>query len=302
MIFHGQPIEYYQRINNLWRKRIRRSRLKIRAKRRDFFGNIRSLYVKQYRGNYRGNASYRHNYAKKLAIYYDYKKDLERVFGETGTPQFLLERGNYNFRSSTVLKYLRKTYGQFKFRKYLRDITANKKFYKKFNKTTAVRHLKNLQLHRVKSFLGKVKNKQLRDIWRSGTIKGNKFSANLFIFRYISRLPHLLHFCGFAINLQLSQELVSKGFVSVNDIIVKDLTYLVPRMVAIQLHITNNLIRICGFLLFPYFKTFVYSFLEINWKLFTVRFLRIPVFREVFFAAGHFDHMLLYESLAQSIK
>jgi len=302
MIFHGQSTEFYEKINNLWKRRIRKSRLKIRARRWNFFGNVRSLYVKQYRGNVWGNARFKLNYAKKLSIYHDFRKDLERSFGATSTPQYLLELGSNNNISAALLRFLNRKHRNFKNQKYLRDITANKKFYRKFNKTITVRHQKSLQLHRIKSFLGNVKIKFLRDIWRSGTIKGNMFSANLFIFRFLSRLSHLLYFAGFVASLQLGIHLVKSGFVKVNTNIIIDPYYLVPVMTSVQLQLPLFYKRLCIFLLFPYHRLYVYPFLEINYNLFTVRFLRIPIYREVIFPSGYFDHMLLYEQLAQVIK
>jgi len=302
MVFHGQKTKFYEKIKRMWRKQIRKSRVKIRPRRWDFFGRVRSLYVKQFRSNIWANARFKKNYAKKLSVYFDFEKDLERGFSRGHRPTYLFDVGGRNALSSAVLLYLRRKHKRFRKFQFPIDVTANKKFYKKFFKKSLFRHNRHLQLHRIKSFLGNPKIHYLRKIWRTGTIKGNVFSANLFTYRFLSRLPHLLYFTGFTVSLEFATHLVSWGFVLVNDIVITNKEFLVPVMARVQLELPLFYKQICIFMLFPYHRIYVSPFLEINWKLFSVRFLRIPTFREVVLPSGTFDHMFLYEQLAQVVK
>ncbi len=43
-------------------------------------------------------------------------------------------------------------------------------------------------------------------------------------------------------------------------------------------------------MLFPSICVAVAPYLEVNWKLFTLRFLRLPAFQEVVLTSGPFDH------------
>jgi len=302
MVFHGQDIMFYKKTNRMMKKRIRRSRLKIRPRRWDFFGKVRSTSVKQYRGNFWANARFKKNYAKKLSAYRDYVKNLERGFSETFRPHYLLETGATNTISFSVLKYLKRNYRKFRNFHYPVDLTANKKFYRTFNKTLSYRHTRAIQLHRIKAFLGNTKQHHLRAIWRTGTIKQNKYSANAFTFRFISRLPHLLYFCGFTCSLELAIHLVKWGFVTVNNITITNTHFLVPVMASVQLQLTDFYKQICAYMLFPYHRIYAASFFETNWKLFSVRILRIPSYREVIFPDAPFDHMFLYEQLAPIVN
>lgn len=72
---------------------IKRARLKIRATRKDFFGNVRSTYVKQARSNAWGNARFKPGYAKKLAATYPFRKELERQFSNCFHSTYFLSNG-----------------------------------------------------------------------------------------------------------------------------------------------------------------------------------------------------------------
>jgi len=302
MIYHGQQYKFYKKITGAWKRQIKRSRLKIRARRWDFFGRVRSLNVKQFRANIWANARFKRNYARKLAVYPDFKKDLERGFGNGYRPNYLSENGFRNNINYSIMMYLRKKYRNFKRKQFPVDLNASKKFYRKFHRTMYYRHQRNLQLKRIQGFLGNPKKDHLRQIWRTGTIKGNTYSADLFTFRFISRLPHLLYFSNLTCSLEFATHLVTWGFVRVNNKVITSKNFLVPVLAQVQLCLPVYYKRICYFMLFPYHRIYCAPFLEINWKLFNVRFLRIPSYREVIMPEMPFDHMFLYEQLAPVIK
>jgi len=302
MTFHGQSINFYKKVDQMRKRRLKKSRLKIRSRRWDFFGKTRSLYIKQFRGNFWGNVRFKKNYAKKLAANGNQAKLLIRTFGNAFRSHYLLSVGERNSISSPLVKLINRKYRRFKNFYYPIDLTANKKFYRTFSKTLFYRHTRNIQKHRIKAFLNNCKEKQLRDIWRTGNIKSNMYSANLFTLRFISRLPHLLYFAGFTSCLELAKHLVVFGFVSVNRKIITNSTFLTPVMSVVQLHLPNFYKKLCTFLLFPYHRLYVSPYFEINWKLFTIRILRIPNYREVILPDGPFDHMFLYEQLSPSIN
>jgi len=179
---------------------------------------------------------------------------------------------------------------------------VQKKFYRKFHRERKFQHQGQLQLTRTKSLLGNPKMARLRSIWRSGKIKGGLYSANLFVLRFIARISHMLYFSGFTTSLELANHLVTWGFVTVNGKVITNCDYVVPIMTPLRLCLPNPYRKICYFMLFPYHRIFASPYLEINWKLFIIRFIRIPTFREVILPESPFDHMFLYEQLAQSIK
>src|ERR1019366_8462191 len=99
MAYHGQLGIYYVKIKRRTRRRIRISRLKLRARRWNFFGRVRSLAIKQYRANIWGSAKFKINFAKRLTVYYDYKKQISRILGRGTRATYLQGLGTISYIS-----------------------------------------------------------------------------------------------------------------------------------------------------------------------------------------------------------
>jgi hypothetical protein len=88
----------------------------------------------------------------------------------------------------------------------------------------------------------------------------------------------------------------------VNNVTITNIDHLVPVLTTVQLNLPTFFFRLCIFLLFPFHRLSLSPFLEINFKLFCVKFLRIPSFNEIIMPDPAFDHMFLYDILAPSLK
>ena len=92
------------------------------------------------------------------------------------------------------------------------------------------------------------------------------------------------------------------GFVKINHQNNSNIHYLVPVLTPVELVLPPFYLKLCTFLLFPLHRLYLAPFLEINFKLFCVRFLRIPHFHEIIMPDPAFDHIFLYEILSPSLK
>ncbi len=303
-MFKKKPDKFYYPIDDMWKRQIKEQLQKIRARRRNFGGNLRSLTIKQYRGNIWNSARFKKGYAKKLATTFNYRKQLERGLSFANRANFLMDgtlfdRNNF---SGAILKYLKKRFYKFKRKNFPRDLVAAKKFYRKFNKTVNYRHTRNLELHRIKVFFGGIRVPTLHKMWNTGHMKGFMYSANLFTLRFIARLPNLLYFSGLTTNLAVAKRLIESHIVYVDKELIWNLFHLVSVLSYTQIVIPKFYEYMYFFLISPFHRIYINSFFEINLKLLSVRLLRLPLYREVVIPQGLFDHMFLYEQLAQNVK
>lgn len=302
MVYRGQSWDRFYKINGIWKIQMKNQRLRIRSPRKNFKGVVKSLYVKQYRGNVWGNVRFKENYIRKLGRYGNHISEIQRSFGQSS----LSQDSHFDFHqimsSFPYTNNLKKKYSRWKRNEYPKDLTWYKQFYRTFNKENRDRHIRNLMYHRLNSFEGNLRRHVLRRRFREGSIKGNTFSGNLFIYRFVSRLSHFLYFVGFANTLSLSTRLIKGGFVSVNNQVIIDPAFKIPLYSRIHLNLSkfcNNLIYLS---IISYQNISAIPSLEINYKLLSARFFRLCNTREIIFQGSLLEHMFLYEIFSPMIK
>lgn len=301
MVYRGQRLKKFLPASPFWVDQVRKQRLRIRQPRRDYGGVVHSLYIKQYRGNVWGNLRFKKTFMRKLGKYNQFWKDVQRNLGNFSRG----EDAQYDFlqNSSTgaLKKMQKRRIYRWKNAEYDIDLTGYKQFYRVFNRTEKYRHTRNLLYHRYNSFQGNLRQHALRRIFREGSIKGNPFSGNLFVFRFVSRLSHFLYFCGFSNTIALATRLIQGGFVFVDDMRITDPLYKVPLFSRVHLELSTFMYHFISPSIISYHNISAIPSLEINFKLLSARFFKLCSSSEVIFQGSLFDHMFMYEQFAPVI-
>jgi ribosomal protein S4 len=290
-------------INEIWKTHMRLQRLRIRAPRNYFKGIVRSLYVKQYRGNVWGSVRFKPGFMRKVGHYDRYLDDARRHFGNSG----MSNDSHFDFHQIVspvrTLSVFRNLFSRWKHHEYPLDFTWYKQFYRTYNKTNYFRHQRNLLYHRTNSFEGNFRRHVFRRQFREGTIKGNAFSGNLFVYRFVSRLSHFLYFTGFSHTLALATRLVISGFVLVDDVVITDPNFKIPLYSRVQLSLSKFMYNLISPSIISYHNFSTIPSLEVNFKLpYCTVFSSFVILIEVIFQGGLTDFMFLYEIFAPVIK
>ncbi len=304
MVYRGQRFKkfFITTKATFWLDSVRKQRQRLRQPRRDYHGVVHSLYIKQYRGNVWGDLRFKESFMRKLGHYKQFFKENQRNLGEFSRG----EDAHYDFLQNSSAGMLKKIHRRrmyrYKYDEYEIDLTDYKQFYRVFNKTVSSRHTRNLLYHRYNSFQGNLRQHALRRIFREGSIKGNTFSGNLFVFRFVSRLSHFLYFCGFANTLALATRLIQGKFVFVDDKLIVDPLFKIPLFSRVYLELSPFMYNLISPSIISYNNISATPSLEINFKLLSARFFKLCSSSEIIFQGSLFDHMFMYEQFAPIIK
>jgi len=243
-----------------WVNSTRKYRQRIRGIQINKKQNVRSLYIKHYRGNVWATAKFHISILRKVSKSRLFMKELSRSFGEASIPEVSHNIWPIKMHNEVYLNYQKKKHLNFCRKFFPRDVTKHKIFYRIFNDDNEFRRTRFLMFKRLQSFEGIFRVHQMRKIWRTGTIKGNPFSASLFVYRFMGRLSHYLFFGGYAVSRHFSFFLIRAGFVFVNNICIKDPLFLVPFFAIVRLILPPVFKHLYNFF-FLYLSNFYCSFL-----------------------------------------